>query len=117
MKICVILILPSLPMRSFRDEKNAKKRTPKSKESCDFAQLGLDFVAPHLYSTPLEKEAKIMNPELLQALENKINDIVGKYNALKEENQRLLEENQRFHSEREGLKSNIDSILGKLEGI
>lgn len=58
-----------------------------------------------------------MNPELLQTLENKINDVVAKYNSLKEENAHLWEENQRLQSEREGFCSNIDSILGKLEGL
>jgi FtsZ-binding cell division protein ZapB len=40
-----------------------------------------------------------------------------KYSALKAENARMNEEIQRFRSEREGLKSRVDSILGKLEGI
>ena len=58
-----------------------------------------------------------MNHELLEALENKVNDLLEKYTAQKDENARLAEENQRLHSEREGLKSRVDAILGKLDGI
>lgn len=58
-----------------------------------------------------------MNHELFGTLENKVNDLLDKYAALKDENTRQAEEIQRLHSEREGLKSRIDAILGKLEGI
>ncbi|MDD2900739.1 MAG: cell division protein ZapB [Desulfuromonadaceae bacterium] len=58
-----------------------------------------------------------MNYELFEALENKVNDLLEKYTALKNENQRLSEENHRYQSEREGLKSRVDAILGKLEDI
>jgi cell division protein ZapB len=58
-----------------------------------------------------------MNQELIEVLEKKIGEIVGKYNALKEENARLNEEIQRLSSDREGIKSRVDAILGKLDGI
>jgi len=98
-------------------DKLLEKQRKHRKESSYSAQLGLDFIPPSDYSDTPRKEPQIMNPELLHALENKINDIVGKYNALKEENNRLMQENQQLQSEREGFRSNIDSILGKLEGI
>lgn len=104
-------------MRSSRPDSIVAKSPVKDKEACDFAQLGLDFVVPSDYYCFPRKELQTMNPELLQALEHKINDLVGKYSTLKEENNRLVEENQRLLSEREGFKSNIDSILGKLEGL
>jgi cell division protein ZapB len=58
-----------------------------------------------------------MDQELIELLENRINDIVEKFAALKEENARLQEELRRFSNERVGLKSRVDHILGKLEGI
>ena len=58
-----------------------------------------------------------MNQELFETLDTKIGELLEKYAALKAENTRLSEENQRFLTEREGLKSRVDTILGKLEGI
>ncbi len=58
-----------------------------------------------------------MNQELFETLDTKIGELLEKYAALKAENTRLSEENQRFLTEREGLKSRVDAILGKLEGI
>ncbi|MBI5484711.1 MAG: cell division protein ZapB [Deltaproteobacteria bacterium] len=58
-----------------------------------------------------------MNQGLMEELESRINDIVEKYSALKAENARLNEEIQRFSSERDGLRSRVDAILGKLEGL
>ena len=58
-----------------------------------------------------------MNNELFETLDKKVGVLLEKYADLKNENIRLLEENQRLQSEREGLKTRIDSILGKLEGI
>lgn len=58
-----------------------------------------------------------MNQELIEVLEKKIGDFVEKYSVLKEDNARLNEEIQRLLSDREGIKSRVDAILGKLDGI
>ena len=58
-----------------------------------------------------------MSAELFDQLENKINDLVARYEAMKNENTRLAEENHRLQQEREGLKGRIDAILGKLDGL
>ena len=86
-------------------------------EPRDFAQLGLDFGTPNGYSDVPRKEKDKMNQELFATLDKKVGELLEKYTALKEENARLAEENQRFLAEREGLKSRVDTILGKLEGI
>jgi cell division protein ZapB len=99
----------------------ADKSRPRSRRSVedphDINQLGLDFMAPAEYSHAPRKEKETMDQELIELLENRINEIVEKYAALKEENTRLNEELQRYSSERIGLKSRVDHILGKLEGI
>ncbi|MBC7961929.1 MAG: cell division protein ZapB [Steroidobacteraceae bacterium] len=58
-----------------------------------------------------------MNQELIEVLEKKIGEIVEKYTALKEENTFLHEEVQRLSSDREGIKSRVDALLDKLDGI
>ncbi|KAB0671786.1 cell division protein ZapB [Oryzomonas sagensis] len=58
-----------------------------------------------------------MDQELFTALEKKVDDLLDKYSSLKADNARLAEENGRLLAEREGLKSRVDAILGKLEGI
>ncbi|HIJ82191.1 MAG TPA: cell division protein ZapB [Desulfuromonadales bacterium] len=58
-----------------------------------------------------------MDQELFEALENRVGVLVEKYASLKDENNRLAADNQRLQDEREGLKSRVDAILGKLEGI
>ena len=104
-------------MLSSKSEKVSLKKGQVVRELCDFNQLGLDFVTVTSYSTPPRKETEPMNQELIEILENKIGDIVEKYNVLKEENARLNEEVQRLSSDREGIKSRVDAILGKLDGI
>jgi cell division protein ZapB len=104
-------------MPSSRPDKNTLRKWPASNEPRDFTQLGLDFSVISEYSSVPRKEIETMNHELLEALENKINDLLEKHSSLKDENSRLQEENQRFQSEREGLKSRVDTILGKLDGI
>jgi len=54
---------------------------------------------------------------MIEALENRVDEILEKYAALKLENARLNEELFRFSSEKEELKSRVDAILDKLEGI
>lgn len=104
-------------MPSSRPDKAGSKKRRAENEPCDFAQLGLDFSAACEYIHLPRKETEIMNHELIEALENKVNGLLEKYTTLKDENSRLTEENQRLQSEREGLKSRVDAILGKLEGI
>jgi cell division protein ZapB len=58
-----------------------------------------------------------MNQELIDVLETKIGVILEKYNDLKEENAMLHDEIQRLTNDREGIKSRVDAILGKLDGI
>jgi cell division protein ZapB len=98
-------------------EKMSRKKGKDVAELCDFNQLGLDFVHAPSYSTQPRKETETMNQELIEVLEKKIGDIVEKYSALKEENALLHEEIQRLSSDREGIKSRVDAILGKLDGI
>lgn len=104
-------------MPSSRTDKGRPKKVPLSGESRNINQLGLDFMPPHQYSYAPRKEMESMNIELVEVLEQKISDIVEKYTQLKEENARLTNEIQQFASEREGLKSRVDAILGKLDGI
>jgi cell division protein ZapB len=58
-----------------------------------------------------------MDTDLLEELEGKIISLVRAMNELKLENGRLQQENDRFSEERGGLKSRIDSILKRLEGV
>jgi cell division protein ZapB len=58
-----------------------------------------------------------MNHELFESLDRKINELLVKYAALKDENLRLIEENHRFQTEREGIRQRVDVILGKLDGV
>lgn len=104
-------------MPSFKPDKDVFRKRSKANEPRDFAQLGLDFSLVSEYIIVPRKEIETMNYELLEALENKVNDLMEKYMALKDENARLAEENHRIQSEREGLKSRVDAILGKLDGI
>jgi len=104
-------------MPSFRSDKFRPGKRRTDGEPRDINQLGLDFMQPTEYSNAPRKEMESMNQELIESLENKINDVVEKYSALKAENARLNEEVQRFSSEREVLKSRVDSILSKLEVI
>jgi cell division protein ZapB len=104
-------------MPSSRPDKTGSKKQRSKDEPCDFTQLGLDFSTTRQYSNVPRKDTEIMNQELFETLENKVNGLLEKYTALKDENSRLTEENHRLQSEREGLKSRVDAILGKLEGI
>ena len=104
-------------MPSFKPEKTGRQKGKVVTELCDFNQLGLDFVSTPSYSVPPRKETELMNPELMEVLEVKIGELVEKYKALKVENTRLNEEIERLSSGREGIKSRIDAILEKLDGI
>lgn len=97
--------------------KTVASQPEKGRESCNFTQLGLDFTSSGAYINLSQKEGTTMNNELFAALDNKITDLLEKYNALKKTNQELVEENQQLRSERESFKSSVDSILSKLEGI
>jgi len=58
-----------------------------------------------------------MSAELFDELEGRINSLMNVASELKLENDRLKQENDRLNSERGDLKSRIDSILRKLEGV
>jgi len=104
-------------MPSSRRNPARGKQSPKSSEVCDFTQLGLDFAVPIAYCEDPRKEPETMNQELFAALDTKVCDLIEKYSALKSENARLIEENQRLTEERTGLKSQVDAILAKLDGV
>jgi cell division protein ZapB len=104
-------------MPSSKPEKAGRRKAKVVAELCDFNQLGLDFIQTSSYSVPFRKEPELMNQELIEVLEKKIGEIVEKYNSLKDENTLLHEEVQRLSSDREGIKSRVDAILGKLDGI
>jgi len=104
-------------MRSSKPDKMAAGQRQSRRESRNFAQLGLDLPPAPEYSYVPRKECAPMNHELFESLDNKVADLLDKYQTLKEENARLMEENERFKSEREAFRSRIDDILGKLDGI
>ncbi|MFZ3209305.1 MAG: cell division protein ZapB [Geobacteraceae bacterium] len=58
-----------------------------------------------------------METELFDALEKRIESLLVAYQALQSDNLRMTEENHRLREERDGVKSRIDAILRKLEGI
>lgn len=58
-----------------------------------------------------------MSDDLFDELEGRINSLMNVVDELKLENNRLKNENNRLNEERVGLKSRIDSILKKLEGV
>lgn len=58
-----------------------------------------------------------MSNDLFDELEGRILSLMNVVDELKQENGRLKKENDRLNEERGGLKSRIDSILKKLEGV
>jgi cell division protein ZapB len=58
-----------------------------------------------------------MSAELFDELEGRIVSLLEALNELKLENGRLKQENDRLNEERGGIKSRIDSILQRLEGV
>ena len=58
-----------------------------------------------------------MSSDLFDQLEGRIISLMNAVEELTHENGRLKEENVRLNEERGGLKSRIDSILKKLEGV
>ena len=59
----------------------------------------------------------LMNSELFDALEKRIERLIAEHATMRREVQRLQEENQRLLDERNGFRARIDAILGRLEGI
>ena len=104
-------------MPSSRPDKSRPKSRPGVREPREISQLVLDFEPSPAYIAPPRKEIETMNQELIEVLEKKISEIVEKYTSLKEENAMLHEEIQRLSSDREGIKSRVDALLGKLDGI
>ncbi|MRR57132.1 MAG: cell division protein ZapB [Deltaproteobacteria bacterium] len=58
-----------------------------------------------------------MDAEFIEELENRVENLLLEFTAMRQENALLREENQRLVKEREGFKSRIDVILKKMEGI
>lgn len=58
-----------------------------------------------------------MSAELFDVLEGRIVSLMDAMNELKLENGRLRQENDRLNEEKGGVKSRIDSILKRLEGV
>ncbi len=58
-----------------------------------------------------------MDNELFDELEKKVDILLDAHIALKQENARLSESNRQLLEQRNGLKSRIDLILKKMEGI
>ena len=58
-----------------------------------------------------------MDLELFNALEKKVEALMGAYVVLKQENERLSEENHLLLEERKGFRTRIDSILQKLDEV
>jgi cell division protein ZapB len=58
-----------------------------------------------------------MDEKLFDALEDKIEFLLREFSSTKQENTQLKEQNQKLLAEREVLKSRIDAILLKLEGV
>ena len=58
-----------------------------------------------------------MSDDLFNELEGRVVSLMNVVAELKLENVRLKEENVRLSEERAGVKSRIDSILKKLEGV
>ena len=58
-----------------------------------------------------------MSDKLFDELEGRIVALVQTLNELKLENSRLQQENNRLSEERGGLRSRVDSILKRLEGV
>jgi cell division protein ZapB len=80
-------------------------------------QMGLDFIQENQYIIAPSEGDKPVESELFERLEEKINNLLNNYAALKEENRILIEEKSRMQQEREGLKNRIDGILSRLEGV
>jgi len=58
-----------------------------------------------------------MDVELFDALEKKVEALIGAYAVLKHENERLREENHLLLEERNRFRTRIDSILKKLDEV
>jgi cell division protein ZapB len=58
-----------------------------------------------------------MNADIFELLEQKIDLLLERHQALQRENLSLREEIRKLASEREGIKDRIDAILMKLEEI
>ena len=104
-------------MPFFKPDNPRQERVSKGREARNFAQLGLDFTSEPEYSEADLRGGELMNRELFESLDNRVTDLVNKYQALKKENIQLQEEIERYKTEKETVKSRIDVIIGKLDGI
>jgi cell division protein ZapB len=92
-------------------------RQPKQSEVKDFVQMPLDFVQENQYINEPYKGAGLMQAELFEKLEKKIEQLLDRHQLLTVENKRLTDENERLLQDKELLKGRVDNILSKLEGI
>lgn len=58
-----------------------------------------------------------MSVDLFEELEDRIGSLLQSLDELKLENGRLQRENERLNDERGDLKSRVDAILKRLEGV
>lgn len=58
-----------------------------------------------------------MTAEQFNMLEKKVEALLDAFMMLKQENARLVKDNHVLLEERKSVKSRLDAILGKLEGI
>jgi cell division protein ZapB len=65
----------------------------------------------------LPEGVEIMDSELFDALEKKIDNLLGAYGALKQENARMREEVQLLQSDRDRIRVRLNDIIRKMEGI
>lgn len=65
----------------------------------------------------LALKGTLMDAELIDELEKRIESLLTAYGSLKDENRLLKDENNRLMHERGGFKDRIDAILNKLEGV
>jgi cell division protein ZapB len=67
--------------------------------------------------SPLPEGVEIMDSELFDVLEKKIDVLLENYGALKQENARMREEVQSLREDRDRVKVRLDAIIRKMEGI
>ncbi len=58
-----------------------------------------------------------MNDDLFKILEVRIEQLLGRYAAVVQENLRLKQENLRLTEERSAVRNRLDTILAKLDGV
>jgi cell division protein ZapB len=67
--------------------------------------------------SPLPEGVEIMDSELFDTLEQKIDVLLEVYGALKQENARMREEIHHLREDRDRIRARVDDIIRKMEGI